>query len=400
MTTRMILFGLAALLVWSALHAWVGWRLVGPARLPAALAVGAWILLALDAVAVPAGMILAFRPEQSAGARVLAWVAYAAMGAFTILWASVAARDLAWWLLRGLDPLLRSVSPTLHLLPSDSEGLRLWLNRSGTAVALAALGVTVAALTGGARAPRTVEERATLPALPAAFEGYRIVQITDLHIGPTLGGPWLAEVVRRVNALSPDLVAITGDLADGQVATLVPAVSALGDLHAPDGVVFVTGNHEYFHDAEGWIAFLRSQGIDVLLNEHRVVERGAERLVLAGVTDIASGRMAPGHTSDPSKALAAAPSGVVRVLLAHQPASFPAAAAAGADLVLSGHTHGGQYFPWTALIGLVEPRPRGWYRIGASALRVSPGTGHWGPPMRLCAPAEISVVVLERGPDG
>ncbi len=393
----MIAFGLVATLVWAGLHAWVGWRLVSPARLSGPLAALAWILLALDVVAVPAGMIMAFRPEHSPGSRGLAWVAYVGMGAFSILWAYVAARDLGWWLLRGLDRVGRALSVPIDLLPADPEGLRLWLHRSGVAVILLAGATVVAALASGARAPRVVEARIPLAGLPAAFEGYRIVQISDLHVGPTLHGPWLGEVVRQVNGLSPDLVAITGDLADGRVRDLGPTASVLGELRAPDGVFFVTGNHEYFHDAEAWIAFLQGLGIDVLLDEHRVVARGGDRLVVAGVTDIASGGLPPGHVSDPARALAGAPAGAVRVLLAHQPRSFPAAAEAGADLVLAGHTHGGQFFPWSALIPLVEPYPRGLHRLGASTLRVSPGTGHWGPPMRLGAPAEIAVVVLVRG---
>lgn len=392
----MIVFGLVATLVWALLHAWVGWRLLGPARLPAALAAVAWTLLALDAVTVPVGMILSFRPEASSQTRALSWIAYVGMGAFTILWAGVAARDLCWWLLRALDLVAGSIGPNGRFLPSDPAVLVSWLARSGAVVVLLACGTAVAALLGGAREPRVVEERVALEGLPAAFEGYRIVQLSDLHIGPTLHEPWLARVVRRVNALSPDLVVLTGDLADGRVADLGPSLAPLGDLCAPDGVLAVTGNHEYFHDAEAWIAFLKGLGIQVLLNEHRVLDKGGERLVVAGVTDVSVGRMLPGHTSDPAQALAGVPPDAPSVLLAHQPRSFAAAAEAGADLVLAGHTHGGQFFPWSALIRLVEPHPRGWYHLNGAALRVSPGTGHWGPPMRLGAPSEVAVLVLER----
>jgi len=232
--------------------------------------------------------------------------------------------------------------------------------------------------------------------LPEALVGFRIVQISDLHLGPILGRAWLEEVVTAVNQARPDLIAVTGDLADGTVAELGDEVDALRRLRAPHGVYFVTGNHEYYWDADAWVAHVRELGLDVLLNEHRVLDVGGARLVVAGVGDFSAKRMHPEHGSDPARALAGAPDASVKVLLAHQPKSVLAARKLGYDLQLSGHTHGGQFFPWNLLVGFFHPLARGLGRFDRTWLYVSCGTGTWGPPVRTGVRSEISVIELAR----
>src|SRR5262249_14940080 len=164
-----------------------------------------------------------------------------------------------------------------------------------------------------------------LPHLGPAFEDFRIVQISDLHITESLNGEFLREVVERVNGMNPDLVAITGDLIDGQVEELRPHVAPLGMLKAREGVFFVTGNHEYYFGAAAWEAEVARIGVTVLHNSHRVLRRGADSLVVAGVTDYTGGQFDPAHESRPDLALEGAPKSVPRILLAHQPKSARAA---------------------------------------------------------------------------
>ena len=182
--------------------------------------------------------------------------------------------------------------------------------------------------------------------LPPALVGLRIVQISDLHVGPTIKAPFVERVVARVNELQPDLIAFTGDLADGPVKRLAPHTAALAELTAPLGVYFCTGNHEYYSGVDSWTEQARRLGFDVLINEGRPIDCRGGRIALAGTTDFSAGEMVSDHASDPAKALAASDGADVRILLAHQPRSIGAASQADCHLQLSGHTHGGQFVPW------------------------------------------------------
>ncbi|HET9449305.1 MAG TPA: metallophosphoesterase, partial [Aggregicoccus sp.] len=201
-------------------------------------------------------------------------------------------------------------------------------------------------------------------------------------------------VVAQVNALSPDLVAVTGDLVDGSVRALQQEVAPLAGLRAPLGVFYVTGNHEYYHGGEAWAAEVRRLGLTVLHNAHCVVERGGARLTVAGVTDYDAGRIDPGHASRPDLALAGAPEGVPRLLLAHQPRTAAQAQGLGVDLQLSGHTHGGQMFPFMFFVRLQQPVVQGLKTLYGTRVYTSRGTGYWGPPLRLGPAPEITELTL------
>jgi predicted MPP superfamily phosphohydrolase len=202
-----------------------------------------------------------------------------------------------------------------------------------------------------------------------------------------------------VNRLEPDLVAITGDLVDGSVPELRSHVAPLARLSSKHGSFFVTGNHEYYSGVLPWLVELKRLGIKVLHNEHVVIERGGAQLVLAGVPDYNAGHFDESHRSDPQQALAGAPQNAgARVLLAHQPRSAPAAAEAGFDLQLSGHTHGGQFLPWNFFVRFQQPFTAGLHRLGRMWVYVSRGTGYWGPPKRFGAPSEITELVLVAAP--
>jgi predicted MPP superfamily phosphohydrolase len=197
------------------------------------------------------------------------------------------------------------------------------------------------------------------------------------------------------------MVALTGDLVDGFVAELGPETEPLRDLSAPFGLFFVTGNHEYYFNAPAWVRHVESLGMTVLNNSHRLIEKDGGRILMAGVTDLMAGRFVSSHASDPFKAMENAPDSDVKILLAHQPKSVYQAEKAGFDIQLSGHTHGGQMFPWNLLIALNQPFLAGLYTHGNTRLYVSRGTGYWGPPMRIGAPSEITRLILvpEQAPE-
>ncbi|MCY1022700.1 metallophosphoesterase [Pyxidicoccus sp. MSG2] len=236
-----------------------------------------------------------------------------------------------------------------------------------------------------------------LPGLPKALEGFTLVQLTDIHIGGVLQRRFVDELVSRTNALKPDLIAITGDLVDGSVDTLGPFVAGFGALRARHGAFFVTGNHDYYSDADAWVAFVKGLGIQVLRNRSVTIGDGAASFQLAGVDDWSADRMGePGYDLD--AALRDVRADRASVLLAHQPSNFDEVARRGVGLQLSGHTHGGQMFPGTIVGDLIwGDRNAGLSRTAQSLLYVSRGCGFVGPPMRVGAPSEIARLVLLPG---
>ena len=272
------------------------------------------------------------------------------------------------------------------------------LRWSAFAVPLTAAAVTLAGLYNARRLARVVTVEVPIAGLPQALHGYTIVQISDIHVGPTIKRNFLAAIVGRVNALQADAIAITGDLVDGSVAQLSAHTAPLADLRARDGVFFVTGNHEYYSGAQAWIAELRRLGLTVLMNEHVLRERDGAVLMIAGVSDFTAHHYVASHQSDPQRAAAGAPPGVAaRILLAHQPRTALDAVDAGFDLQLSGHTHGGQFFPWNLFVPLQQPYVAGLKKLRSLWVYTSRGTGYWGPPKRFGAPSEITRVRLVAG---
>lgn len=235
----------------------------------------------------------------------------------------------------------------------------------------------------------------TLSRLPASLDGFAIVQLTDVHVGYTISRSFVEGIVARANAARPDVIAITGDLVDGTVPSLRQAVAPLGDLHAPHGVYFVTGNHEYYAGVEPWLEELDRLGIRVLRNERVSIDRGAAGFDLAGVDDYQAAQFGNGHGADLGRAVAGRDASRELVLLAHQPRQVRNSVEHGVGLQISGHTHGGQIWPWHYLAraqqgGLLA----GLSQHGDTQLFISRGTGYWGPPVRVGAPAEIARVVL------
>ena len=365
------------------LHGLVAWRLL-PALDPAWAAGLAPVLLA-SALLLPMGL-LAHRVAKGALADRLAWVGLLCMGLFSSLLVLTALRDVmlaAVWVAATLG-----WSPAQALLP----GLRA---DSAVLVPLAALLVTVLGFWNARRTARVVRVDVPVAALPAALEGFTVAQITDIHVGPTIKQHYLQAIVRKVNALEADMVAITGDLVDGKVHELADHVAPLAQLRSRHGSFFVTGNHEYYSGAHAWMAELRRLGVRVLMNEHVVLQQNQAAVVLAGVADFHADRFDPSHRSDPHAAIAGAPLDAgVRLLLAHQPRSAFEAAKAGFDVQLSGHTHGGQFWPWNLFVPLQQPFTAGLRRLQDLWVYTSRGTGYWGPPKRFGAPSEITLLRL------
>ncbi|HEY2407575.1 MAG TPA: metallophosphoesterase [Polyangiaceae bacterium] len=351
----------------------------GPARLFTYLIIGLF-------VAIPTSLFLR-RSSLASLTAPLVWVAMIWLGLLLFLVISLGAVDLGrslWSLGRWLGG-----SP-----PLDAERRQTLARLLAAGVALLSGSLGVAALASGLGRVKVKRVEVKLARLPRALDGLRILQWSDVHIGPTIHREFIQGIVAQTNALKPDLIAITGDLVDGSVGDLAEDVAPLAELRAKYGVFFVTGNHEYYSGAEEWCSELRRLGVRVLRNERVSIGEPGASFDLAGVDDHSAARFGRGHGEDVEKALAGRDPEREVVLLAHQPRTIFEAEKHGVGLQLSGHTHGGQLWPWTYLVRLQQPVVAGLERFGRSLIYVSSGTGYWGPPMRLGAPAELTEITL------
>lgn len=351
------------------LHLYIGWRLAVALPAPAAIALIAALLL--SCVLIPAAFVGRRASDRSVADR-WSWAGMLALGLFALVLVLTVLREgmlLLGWLVSNAS----LATPTAVAVP---------------VLALLALAM---GLVGARRTARVRDVEVPIAGLPAALHGFTIAQISDVHVGPTVKRGYVAAIVTAVNRLQADAVAVTGDLVDGRVADLRDDVAPLAGLRSRHGTYFVTGNHEYYSGAAEWTAWLATLGLTVLNNQHVVLPHDGAALVLAGVTDYGAHHFAPAERSDPQRALAGAPAQAgVRVLLAHQPRSAAAAAEAGFDLQLSGHTHGGQFWPFHLFVPLQQPFTAGLHRLRQLWVYTSRGTGYWGPPLRLFAPSEIT----------
>lgn len=394
MMLRMLAFLLLVTAMTALAHAWLARRLAAPLsapqrRLVHGLAVAS--ALAMPLIFAASRVLLADDPGSP-----LAILAFVHLGFFSLLFSVVAAADLVRLALGLLDRLAGG-APSKALLPADPsrrQALASGLNLSLVGLAGAQ---SAAGFLGNRRPLKVVEVEVPIPELHPDLDGLRIVQLSDVHVGPLISGDFVREVVELSNGLRPDLVAITGDLVDGSVDQLRNHTQPLSELKSTYGTFFCTGNHEYYSGAEEWCRECQRLGMVVLNNANRTLQVGAARLQVVGVTDRRAGDILPSHRSDLGKALAGAPPADFRLLLAHQPGSVREAPAGEIDLQLSGHTHGGQYFPGTVLVHLAHPYVRDLHlHEGRTWIYVSCGTGWWGPPFRLGSEAEVTLLRLVR----
>jgi predicted MPP superfamily phosphohydrolase len=380
--------------------AYIGRRLIGPIGLEPRRKKIAWIALGGWMAILYATLLLGRTAEGWSGS-LLSWIAYLSLGLLSIIVTTLLIRDIFWII--G-----RAITGTGAFIRRRRGGVAAEVDHSRRRNLLHMTNMGVLGIAGvlmpygvfeARRRPGIVQVTVPIRGLPDAFAGFRIVQITDIHAGLTVGREWIETIAAEVQGLNPDLIAFTGDIADGSVPHLRDAVAPFGGLHAPYGKFFVTGNHEYYSGAEEWVAEVKRLGYDVLMNEHRLVERNGAAFVLAGVTDYTAGNYIPSHTSDPAAAFQGAPSDLVRIFLAHQPKTLRKSEDIHYDLMLSGHTHGGQFFPWNLAAAADQPYISGLHMHDRNGkqIYVSKGTGYWGPPVRLGARSEVTVITLMKG---
>ncbi len=364
---------------------YVAWRLFWPLRLPAWAKV--LLSLLLVAVAVQLRIVASFWGTMASPEIPKMAIAVLATGSTAVLMLALA-------MLLFDAGLLAARMLRLPRAVSALRAPRLRPLAAGVALLLSGYGVSQ-----GMAVPKPRQIDVAVKGLPAAFDGYRVLQLTDIHASRLLTGDWVRKVVAESNALKPDLIVITGDLIDGTVEARRNDYRPLGDLQAPDGVIAITGNHEYYAQYSDWMQAFRALRMQVLENSHTQVRRGDAALTIAGVTDPVAARYGL-PLPDLDAALAGADPAAPVILLDHRPRNAAEAAARGVKLQLSGHTHGGQIIGMDQLVkrangGFVSGR----YEVDGMTLYVSNGAGLWaGFPARIGVPSEITVFTLRRAP--
>ena len=373
------------LLVTGSIHSYVWWRLVHSAQLPRRWHIAATVVFALLFASVP--ITTWSRNAYPDFAATFGWV--------SLTWLALAGLMAVWFLIVDLGRLAGKVTRPAR---ETSLSRRKFLARVTGGAAMAVGSTSVARGMATARGTHEViDVEIKLAKLPKELDGFSIVQLSDLHVGMTIDRAFVQRVVDLSNELKPDLFALTGDLVDGKVGDLKDHAAPLGSLRSRYGTYAVTGNHEYYSGADPWIAYLTSVGVKYLRNQRVAIGEGAASFDLAGVDDHSAHGFGLGHGENLERATAGRDPERALVLLAHQPRQVRRAVKYGVDLQLSGHTHGGQIWPWHYVVkiqqgGLLAGR----YDFEGTQLYVTRGCGYWGPPVRLLAPLEITRVILRR----
>ncbi len=388
-TTQMIIMGLVFVGLVAGIHYYIWMRMIRDIGLPSPWLQMITGLLIVLGTSIPVSLFMArFFPFNVS--RIVTFVPYTWMGVMMLFFFALVSVDLV----KVVVFAIKKIGIDQDVTVDESRRLALGQIIAGS-TALVIAGMTGAGVAKAAQRATVRKVAVSLKRLPQKLSGLKVVQISDLHIGVTVGQKWLEDIVKRINVLKPDIVAITGDLTDGDPEMLRDEIAPLKDLIAPHGIYFVTGNHEYYSNANRWIAEIEKLGIRVLRNESVSIQKDSESFFLAGVDDYISAKFQPGHGQNISKAVENLDDSKAVVLLAHQPRAVEEASDMGVDLVLAGHTHGGQIWPFTHLVGLQQPYNKGLYRHSdKTQIYVNQGTFMWGPPMRLGTECEITEITL------
>ncbi|MEX1140576.1 MAG: metallophosphoesterase [Bacteroidota bacterium] len=398
---NVLIFFLIVVVILGGGYAYIGWRLIASSSLTGTWSLFAWITLIALFVIPPIAFSLQINRIENSFTDFLAWASYLSMGFVSMVFTLLVFRDIIHLTSAGIQKILIAAkdffqSASLAALNAD-PGRREFLFQASNVVIIAGGGLlTGYGLYEARRKPAVLEVAVPIKNLPADLEGFRILQVTDIHAGLTVKRPFVEMVAEQMEGISADLIAMTGDLVDGTVRHLREHVEPFKHLSAPSGQFFITGNHEYYSGVEPWIEEVDRLGYTVLLNEHRVIKRGNASILLSGITDYSAGDFDRTRPSDPARSVEGAPRTDVRILLAHQPRSIFAAQPFKFDLQISGHTHGGQFFPWNFLAAVGQPYISGLHKHENTWVYVSKGTGYWGPPVRLAARSELTILTLTR----
>lgn len=386
-------FFIFAVIILSIIHGVVGLRIIPFLNLNHTLKIITWSVIFVLATLPIIPIILRSKGFENESVDIFSWAGYISLGFFVLTFLAVITKDLIYILIGICAKIAIYFGNTIEPLePSRREFIQKILS---IGIITSTGASTLAGLYNARKGPTIMKPKIPIKNLGQDLNGLTIAQISDLHVGPTIKEGYVESVVEQVNNLNPDIISITGDMVDGSVEYLAKHVEPLKDLHANIGKYFVTGNHEYYSGVDRWLDKTDQLGMTNLIDSHEIITKGKDLITLGGVTDYRSSTIKPEHKSDASKAFYNAPKDIPKILLAHQPWSIFGANDAGADLQLSGHTHGGQFWPFIYAVRMANPYTAGLHNHNGTWIYVNRGTGYWGPPMRLGVESEITLVTLK-----
>ena len=381
-------FVVALTMLWI-IHGYVGWRIIPSLGLTSFQAFLGYLLILLLSLLPILPILLRFYGSETKIIDKLSLVGYTSLGFFVMTFITLAIKDI----------FLQALSMAESLFISDGlidDSKRSFIKKS---LSIGVIGISSSASVYGfhlsRKGPTVIHQDIHLESLPNNFENFTIAQISDLHVGPTIKRKYVEGVLEKISEINPDLIAVTGDLVDGSVRHLSEDLQPFKNLIANYGTYFVTGNHEYYSGVDAWLEETNRLGMINLINENRIIEKGGSQIAIAGITDFKAHHIKKEHRSNPKKALNSIDKDILKIMLAHQPNSIHLVHDAGADLQLSGHTHGGQFWPLNYPTKLANAYLAGHYNHHGTQIYVNRGTGYWGPPLRLGVPAEITLLRLK-----
>lgn len=376
------------------MHGYVGWKIFSGLNLNSSFAIIGIILLAILTLLPVLPILFRYNGYESSLLDKLSLIGYTSLGFFTLSFVAFLSKDLLFKVWGFISSFFSADVKQQITLDVDK---REFLEKSLSIGILSLIGPTTAyGFYSARKGPTIINQDIYLKNLPDSFENFTIAQISDLHVGPTIKKPYVEKVVNQISTINPDLIAITGDMVDGSIDYLRRDLEPLSQVVAKYGTYFVTGNHEYYSGAERWLDETDRMGFTNLVNDNKLITIKDQNIALAGVNDYRAHQIIPSHRSNPQAALKGINSKKVKILLAHQPSSIFQANEAGFDLQISGHTHGGQFWPFTYPTKKANPYLSGLHNHNGTQIYVNSGTGYWGPPLRLGVTAEITLFKLKK----
>jgi len=384
------MFFVVVIVVLLLIHGYVAWRIIPIIGISFFQSIVAYTVIFLFSLMPLLPILLRMSGSESKIIDRLSLLGYTSLGFFTLSFIIFVTKDFIFQLYPLIEGLFHTKQPVDY-------SKRDFLKKS---VSIAMIGLagtgTGFGFYSSRKGPTVINQDIFLESLPPGFENFTIAQISDLHVGPTIKRPYVEDVFEKIAFQNPDLIVITGDLVDGSVKYLSPELEPFKDMIAPYGTYFVTGNHEYYSGAEPWLDETDRLGMRNLINTNEIISKSGDEIAIAGITDLNAHQINFSHKSDPERALASLPKDITKIVLAHQPNSIHAVHKVGADLQLSGHTHGGQFWPFTYPVKLASTYLAGYYDHFGTKIYVNRGTGYWGPPLRIGVPAEITMISLKK----